>query len=136
MANAEVQCFLSRARGFLKGMELLKDDLAEYRNSSALLGIHAAISYGDALRVGMGNTKLSSDDHQSAVSDLKSMLAARKYEKPQGADRLGRLVSQKSKIVYSADSPTEFAIKQIVDQAQRFAYWAEETGKKLPIEGW
>ena len=65
MANAEVQCFLSRARDFLKGMELLKDDLAEYRNSSALLGIHAAISYGDALRVGMGNRKLSSDEQKS-----------------------------------------------------------------------
>ena len=135
MVDLEVQCFLSRARDFLKGMELLKDDLSEYRSSSALLGIHAAISYGDALRVGMGNRKVSSDDHQSAALDLKSMLAERRYGKKEGADRLGKLTSQKSKIAYSADSPTESAVKQIVDQAQRFAYWAEEAGRKLQIEG-
>jgi|SRR5271165_1828227 len=136
MADASVYSFLDRARDFLKGMELLKDDLTEYRNSSALLGIHAAISYGDALRIGLGNKNLSSDDHLSAAADLKSMLAARRYERPQGADRLGKLISQKSKIAYAADTPSEYAIKQIVDQAQRFANWAEETGKKLRIEGW
>jgi len=136
MSAIEVRLFLDRARDFLRGMELLEDDLAEYRNSSALLGIHAAISYGDALRVGMGNNRLSSEDHLSAAADLRSMLAARKFEKLQGADRLGRLISQKSKIAYAADTPTEYAIKQVIDQAQRFAYWAEETGKKLKIEGW
>jgi len=41
-----------RARDFLKGMDLLKDDLVEFRFSPALLGIHGAISYCDALRIG------------------------------------------------------------------------------------
>jgi hypothetical protein len=136
MANANVLSFLNRARDFLRGMELLKDDLTEYGNASALLGIHAAISYGDALRIGMGHKNLSSDDHLSAATDLRSMLADRKFERSQGADRLGKLISQKSKIAYAADTQTESTIKQVIDQAQRFANWAEEAGKKLNIEGW
>ena len=59
MGAVQVQHYLGRARDFLKGMELLKDDLAEFKHSSALLGIHGAISYCDALRVGLGSENLS-----------------------------------------------------------------------------
>lgn len=136
MSAIQVQHFLGRARDFLKGMDLLKDDLTEYRFSSALLGIHGAISYSDALRTGMGCTDVSSDDHCSAGDDLKSRLAAQKFEKLQGADRLGKLLSKKSRIAYAGEAAAETAIKDIVLQAQRFAFWAEETGRALKIEGW
>ena len=53
MEAAQVQHFLNRAQDFLQDMQLLREDEA-YRNSSALLGIHAAVSYTDALRVGFG----------------------------------------------------------------------------------
>jgi hypothetical protein len=60
MAAMQVQHFLGRARDFLKGMDLLQDDLAEFRFSPALLGIHGAISYCDALRIGLGSVRVSS----------------------------------------------------------------------------
>ena len=136
MAAVEVQCFLARARDFLKGMELLKDDLAVFRSSSALLGIHAAISYSDALRSGMGSRDVSSDDHRIAAQELKRLLAARNFDRQQGADRLNRLLGMKSKVEYSAHTLKENSAKDIIDQAQRFAAWAEDTGAKLQIEGW
>jgi hypothetical protein len=136
MSAIEVQYFLGRARDFLEGMKLLQDDLAQYRYSSALLGIHGALSFGDALRIGMGSAKVSSDNHLDALSDLKSMLATRKFEKPQGADSLGRLLSKKTRVAYIAEAASENEIKDIVVQAERFASWAEEGGKKLQIEGW
>jgi hypothetical protein len=136
MAAVEVQHFLGRARDFLKGMEFLQDDLAEYRYSSALLGIHGALSYCDALRIGLGSDSLSSDDHQSAARDLKSLLVERKFEKHQGTDRLVKLLGKKSKIAYSGDTASEGEIKDIVLQARRFAFWAEAVGKELRIEGW
>lgn len=136
MIAMQVQHFLGRARDFLKGMDLLKDDLAEYRSSTALLGIHCAISYSDALRTGMGCTDVSSDNHSSAASDLKSRLASRKFEKMQGAVRFERLLSKKSRIAYASEAAREDEVEDIVKQAERFAFWAEETGRKLKIEGW
>jgi len=136
MISVEVQHYLSKARDFLEGMNFLQEDLKVFRFSSALLGIHCAISYSDALRTGMGCSDVSSDDHQSAADDLRSRLAARRFEKLQGADRLGKLLSKKSRIAYGAESPGNAEIQDIVLQAERFAVWAEEAGRKLKIEGW
>jgi hypothetical protein len=136
MIAIEVQHHLDRARDFLKGMDLLQIDLAEYRYSSALLGIHGAISYCDALRVGLGSTKVSSDNHRSAAKELKLLLATRKFENPQGVGRLEELLSKKSRIAYAADTARENEIKQVVLDAKRFEAWAEAAGKELRIEGW
>jgi hypothetical protein len=136
MIAIEVQHILGRARDFLKGMDLLKDDLAGFRFSSTLLGIHGAISYCDALRVGLGSASVSSDDHGTAAKDLRSLLASRKFEESRGADRLEKLLSKKSRIAYAREAAGEVEIKQIVQNAERFAAWAESTGKALRIEGW
>ena len=136
MSAIQVQHFLGRARDFLEGMKFLQEDLNEYRYSSALLGIHCALSYGDALRAGMGSKNLSSDNHLDAVEDLKSMLGSRRFERPQGANRLAKLLSKKSRIAYSSEVATEKEVKDILEQTERFATWAEEAGKILKIEGW
>ena len=142
MAAVQVQHFLSRARDFHKGKVLLRDekllgnDLSTYRLSSALLGIHCAISYSDALRTGMGCADVSSDDHRNAANDLKQRLADRKFEKTQGAVRFERLLSKKNRVEYDPVTVRENEVEDIVIQATRFADWAEETGKALKIEGW
>ncbi len=136
MGAVQVQHYLARARDFLKGMELLKDDLAEFKHASALLGIHGAISYCDALRVGLGSDNLSSDDHRIASRELKAQLAARRYNELQGLDRLEKLLAQKSAIAYFPKRIAEKDVFEIVQQARRFALWAESTGKQLEIEGW
>ncbi len=135
MISVQVQHYLSRARDFLQGVDLLKEDLDEYKYSSALLGIHAAISYCDAMRVGLGSERLSSEDHLSAVADLKSHLGARKLNASKGTDRLQRLLGVKSKIAYGPyASGLDFG--RVVQDAIRFAAWAELAGKTLRIEGW
>jgi len=136
MIAVEVQHFLGRARDFLKGMELLKDDLTEFRSSSGLLGIHCAISYSDALRTGMGCADVSSEDHRSAAADLKSRLASRRFEKRQGANHLERLLTKKNRVAYASEAVKEDEIVDIVKRARRFAQWAEEAGKEMKIEGW
>jgi hypothetical protein len=124
-----------RARDFLKGMTLLQDD-AEYRYSSALLAIHGAISYSDALRVGLGDTGTSSDNHQNAATELRKQLMLRKYDRQQGISRLEKLLRRKTTIAYSGDSVSEQEVKSIIQQAERFAVWAETTGSELKIERW
>lgn len=136
MGAVQVQHYLGRARDFFSGMRLLRDDMSEYKSSSALLGIHSAISYSDALRTGMGCADVSSDDHRTAVSDLRSRLASRRFERTQGASQLEKLLSLKSWVAYSADATQESKAEEIVKRAERFASWAEDTGRRLQIEGW
>lgn len=136
MSAIEVQSLTGRARDFLKGMDLLQYDLVEYRCSSALLGIHCAISYSDALRNGLGTSRLTSDDHRTAAGELRSLLVSRRFGELQGVDRLEKLLSRKNRIAYSAASIREDEVEDIVKQAQRFARWAEETGRQLEIGGW
>ena len=136
MISVQVQHYRGRARDFLEGMNLLKDDLVEYRFSSALLGIHCAISYCDALRIGLGSGSLASDDHRRAADELKSLLASRKFVKLQGADQVAKLIAKKSRIAYAAEAVKETEVEEIVKRAERFAIWAEETGKALGIMGW
>ena len=136
MGAVQVQHYLARARDFLKAMELLKEDLIEFKCSSALLGIHGALSYCDALRMGLGSHRLSSDDHKTAAADLRKMLAARKFGNLQGVDRLSKLLTEKSEIAYAPRNVSEKSVLEIIQQARRFALWAEATGKQLKIEGW
>jgi hypothetical protein len=135
MVAVEVQHFLGRARDFLQGADLMKEDLDQYRYSAALLGIHAAISYSDAMRIGLGSKKLSSDDHRQAAEDLKSLLGARKHDSGHGIDRFRRLLGYKSRIAY-AQSASGMDFGKIVEDALRFAVWAEKAGETLRIEGW
>jgi hypothetical protein len=136
MISVQVQHYLSRARDFLKGMDFLKDDLVRYRYSAALLGIHGAISYCDALRIGLGGQGLDSENHQAASGDLRKRLSERKIKDFGGVDKLGRILAMKSKIAYSSDLSSENDVKQIVLRVERFALWAETTGHELKIEGW
>jgi len=144
MIGLQVQHFLDRARDLLKGMEflvredsfILHDDFVKFRFSPALLGIHCAISYSDALRSGLGCTDVSSDDHQNAVKDLTTRLTSRRFEQHRGANHLERLLSKKSRIAYASEATREDEIEDIVKRTTRFAEWAEEAGRTLKIEGW
>jgi hypothetical protein len=136
MAVMHVQTYLGRARDFLEGFNLLRDDLDEFRFSSALLGIHCAISYSDALRTGMGCENVSSDDHRSAADDLKRRLNEdRIVENQRGVEHLKSLLSKKARIEYASEIARRDEVEDIVKHARRFADWAERTGRALKIWG-
>jgi len=136
MAAADVQKFLNRARDFRSGLDLLHGDLDAFGYSAALLGIHGAISYADALRTGMGSKSLSSDSHGQAARELESLLGFRKFDPQQGIRHLKQLLAAKSRISYAAATVRKNEIEEVVKRAARFADWAEETGKVLQIGGW
>ncbi|MGA2887850.1 MAG: hypothetical protein ABSE51_07345 [Terracidiphilus sp.] len=136
MASVEVQHYRNRAKDFLDGMKFLQEDLDAFGYSSALLGIHGAISYADALRAGMGSKKLSAGDHSRAADDLKSLLDSNRFDRQQGVKHFRMLLTLKSKISYAAQTVRKNEFEDVVKRAMRFADWAEGTGKALKIEGW
>ncbi len=103
--------------------------------SAALLGIHSAISYADALRTALGDTDLSAEDHLKAAARLKQVLAERKVEDVSGVQRFSTLVKQKSAIAYGKNRTSENDLKAIVESCRRFSVWINRMGKQLKVEG-
>ena len=130
-----VQHYLARAQDFLEGMQLLRED-ETYRASSALLGIHAAVSYSDALRIGLGDEVLAADDHREAVRALRSLLPAKTQAEERGTRHLAVLISKKNAVAYGRGAMQTDDYRLITTTAERFATWANRTGTELQIKGW
>jgi len=116
-------------------MQFLRDD-ESYRNSSALLGIHSAISYCDALRTGLEDETLASENHQMAADALQRLLSTRYTGNDDGLRHLKALLSKKSAVAYGSRRLGNNDFQLIFTQAERFTKWANSVGSQLKIEGW
>ena len=135
MSAESLRHYISRAADFIRGMKVTQDDEL-YRSSSALLAIHAAVSYSDALRTGLGDRQLSNDDHRTATDKLKQLLNARKYDDLSGLAHLQALISKKSHIAYGDRHLDLSECQLLATKAERFVRWANQVGAKLQIKGW
>jgi len=135
MQAVEVEHYIRRATDFLEGMELTRSDLS-YWNSSALLAIHSALSYSDALRRGLGDDTLSADDHRQAVASLERRLIAREVRDRTGLRHLNFLLARKTLVAYGGERLERTDYEALFTRAERFARWADVTGTLLKIEGW
>jgi hypothetical protein len=135
MPAEQVEQYILRASDFVRGMKMMRDD-ASYRNSSALLAIHSAVSYADALRVGLGDSQLSNDDHKVAIDRLKRLLASNKYDDISGLTHLQYLISKKSQIAYGSQGADLKECQMLATKAERFARWANHVGTNLKVGGW
>jgi hypothetical protein len=135
MQSVEVQHYIRRATDFLKGMQLTRSDQA-YWNSSALLAIHSAVSYTDALRTGLGDEKLSADAHKKATDSLAKRLDSKGLTDHTGLRHLRFLLSKKNLVAYDKRRLERTDYEALFTRAERFAQWADTTGSQLRIEGW
>jgi hypothetical protein len=134
MQAVRVEHYIRRANDFLDGMRLTNLD-ESLLSSSALLAIHSAVSYSDALRIGLGETELSHEDHRNALDGLQRLLPKR-IEDRTGLTQLQELLKNKSAVAYGHRRLTEGELKSLATRAERFARWANGLGKALKIEGW
>ena len=149
--SAVVQHFLRRARDFEYSMKLCTrtsldievqivntgiPQSNESLQSAALLGIHAAISYADALRIGLGDTELSADDHKQAARRLEQAIAAKRLQDQTGIQQFNALMGKKNAIAYGKSRTSDNDLKSIVESSQRFSSWINRVGKQLNVEGW
>ena len=131
----QVQHYIHRATDFLEGMQLTRTD-ESYWNSSALLAIHSAVSYSDALCLGLGDQKLSADDHQKSADSLQKLLASKHLEDQAGFKHLRFLLSKKNLVAYGDQRLEHSDYEMLFTKAERFARWADKIGSQLNIEGW
>lgn len=137
MQAARVRLRLDKARDFLKGMNLPEVwEETGCRYSSALLAIHSAIAYGDALAEGLDGNYTPSPDHRTLAARLEKLLNARMHKEQNGIQHLANLLRRKSKVAYAPDAFREEEVKAMVVSANRFSTWANSTGNQLKIQGW
>lgn len=134
MHAAQVQHYIRRATDFSNGMKFLSNE-QEYGNSAALLAIHSAISYSDALRTGLGERRLTGDDHSKAADSLEKRLPSW-LEDRKGLNPLRRLLAKKSRVEYSERRLNLTDSNDLVTDAIRFETWANRIGRQLNLEGW
>jgi hypothetical protein len=135
MQSVRVQHYIQRATDFLEGMKLTRMEKS-YWNSSALLAIHSAVSYSDALRVGLGDESLSNEDHRKAADALLKILPSTDASHSTGLTHFRFLLARKHLVTYGNRRLEHTDYEALFTHAERFAGWADSIGLQLKIEGW
>jgi hypothetical protein len=125
MIEASFTVYHRRARQLAGAMKLCQDDLAAYASAAVLLAVHSAISYNDALLVGLGGARPRGENHREAITALKRICTGAKIEQ-QGIAHLQKLLSAKTDISYGDKPVDENRITALCTAAFRFEKWAEQ----------
>ena len=125
MVDARFTVYHSRARQLAGAMRLCQDGMSEYASAAALLAVHSAISYNDALLEGLGGKRPRGENHREAVTALRRACTGAKIA-PLGITHLLKLLDAKNDISYNDKRLDEVRITALCVAAKRFETWAEQ----------
>jgi hypothetical protein len=124
MAETRFTIYYRRATQLASAMKLCQDDLSAYASAAALLAVHSAISYSDALLIGLGGKRPRGENHQAAVPALKRECTKARIDQ-QGIGHYQKLLSVKTDISYGAKRVDDERVEALCITAERFQVWAE-----------
>lgn len=124
MVDSRSSVYHSRAVQLAGAMKLCQDDLSAYASAAALLAVHSAISFSDALLMGLGGARPRGENHQEAVAALKRACSVKKIEH-QGIPHLQKLLSAKTDVSYGEGRVDDQRVLALCIAAERFQVWAE-----------
>lgn len=96
-----------------------------YGNGLAIIAIHAAIAYTDALTIAFRGIKSQDGDHTRAADVLAHALGQKREHAGQ-VNRLRRILQAKSDASYSGQYYTLEDGKRIARETTEFIRWAED----------
>lgn len=105
------------------------DEDARYGNAIAVIAIHAAIAYNDAVTIAYGGSKSTEGDHEKAPDAL---IAALKNPSPAQVDLLRAVVKKKDSASYRGEYYTMEDAVMVLRRAEKFCEWAEEMYQSRP----
>jgi len=136
--KSDASVFRMRAESFLIAMRDLRElgpssDSAladpDYRSAIALLAVHSAISFSDAILVlALGSP--STGDHKAAPKKLRAAVAARNIPGKEVAI-FSRLIGSKHELAYGRRNIRPTDVASAVVDAERFAAWSYEAMQGL-----
>ena len=124
--------YAETGRVFLESAQALADvadDGAPYGNAIALLAIHAAISYSDALTIAFGELK-SADEHTKAADTLRSVLGSRLPTDQVKSFRT--ILQEKDAVSYQGTYYTLADGRKLLKRSRTFCAWALELFQTRP----
>jgi hypothetical protein len=124
MVEVRFTVYYRRATQLADAMKLCKDDLSAYASAAALLAVHSAISYGDAVLIGLSGTRPRGEDHRQAIPVLKRACTGARIDH-QGITHLDRLLNAKTDVSYGEKQVDDERIAALCIAAERFQVWAE-----------
>lgn len=123
--NERVTTHQAQAEELLRAMKLLMDDVVAYKSAVALLAVHSAIAYNDAVLERLTGSAYKGQDHSEAARKTRAVCAKKKIDAT-GVQHIEKLVAKKTSYSYcgivDASSAQDAAMK-----ATRFADWAYRT---------
>lgn len=121
--------YYRRAVQLADAMKLCRDDLRTYAAAVALLAVHSAISYSDAVLIGLSKTRPRGENHRAAISALKQACTRAKID-PGGIVHFEKLVRVKTDISYGDQRVSDEKAEALSISAERFQTWAERILQK------
>ena len=70
MVEVRFTVYYRRAAQLADAMKLCQDDLSAFASAAALLAVHSAISYSDALLICLSGTRPRGENHREALAAL------------------------------------------------------------------
>jgi len=123
------EVFLERAQHLSAARKLVADD-ADYTSALALLAVHSAISWNDAVSVKLAGKPVKSEDHMRAAIMVEKQCVSRKLNYD-GVRHLKKLIQEKSRVSYGDQRTTAEAAFALSVSAERFEKWAIQTLERL-----
>ena len=103
----------------------------KYGNGLAIIAIHAAIAYTDALTIAFRGIKSQDGDHARAADVLAHALGQNRSH-AEHVNRLRGILQAKSNVSYSGQYYTLEEGRRIVREATVFITWAEDMLARRP----
>lgn len=122
MRASMTEVFQERARHLSNARQLVAGD-SSYTSALALLAVHSAISWNDAVLVKLRGKPSSSQNHKDAVRATEQACRRLKVDE-RGITPLRKLLSEKSRVSYGGQRTTEDAALALAVLADRFEAWA------------
>lgn len=108
----------------------IADEPSSYGNAIAIVAIHSAIAYADALSIAYGGFKSAEGEHERAVETLQAALGAR--AEPGQVRALLAIIKKKDTASYQGVYYTVDEARGLVEKLNGFADWAEGMYEQRP----
>lgn len=123
--RAQAKLYLEKARGFLGDAENMIGQSEFSGNGVAVLAIHAAIAFADAVTIRIREAKSASGDHTEAVDVLQDSLGRLTDSDRVALKDLRFILQRKNDASYTANLVSTQEAEAIVAKLRSFARWAE-----------
>ena len=130
--RAQAGTYLDKARGFRRDAEAMAALEGEFSgNGLAVLCVHAAIAYGDALAVRAGEVKSTSGEHLDAVDLLESVVRIATDADRAAVKALRYVLQRKDEVSYTTTLVRAEDAARLLERLQQFGDWAERRYEQL-----